>query len=282
MRVLLNIINEKQTEIPVNYQYPVSAWIYKVFNKADGYFAHWLHEHGYAFNGDHKFKLFNFSHIKFEKSRFDKGRIPKLIVEPGEHRFEIGIYMEDAASRFIKGLFEDQNLDITQQHVKGRFSVKNVEVLPEPEFTETVTYKALSPVLVTRPRGIENGKLQTDHLSPEAEDYEQRLKENILRRYTATHQHITSGMMEESGEQQLLTDFPFDPDAFTFELTSKPKSKLQAIKAGTPQETKLRGFLYSCKITAPIELHKLIWHSGLGEKGSLGFGTCSTKNIFPI
>ena len=57
-----------------------------------------------------------------------------------------------------------------------------------------------------------------------------------------------------------------------FELINKPKSKLIKIKTDTPQQTHIKGFLFDFKLSAPVELMKLGYFAGFGEKNSLGFG----------
>ena len=59
---------------------------------------------------------------------------------------------------------------------------------------------------------------------------------------------------------------------FKFETLSKPKSVLVTIKSGTPQQTRVRGFMCKYRMTAPSELMKIAYDAGVGEKGSLGFG----------
>lgn len=51
--------------LPLNYQYPLSAVIYKILRRADQEYASFLHETGYrAANSLKSFKLFTFSDIK--------------------------------------------------------------------------------------------------------------------------------------------------------------------------------------------------------------------------
>jgi len=61
-------------------------------------------------------------------------------------------------------------------------------------------------------------------------------------------------------------------DTFELQLLSKPISKLVTIKTGTPYQTKIRGYTFRFKLNADEELLKVMWNSGLGEKGSMGFG----------
>jgi CRISPR-associated endoribonuclease Cas6 len=63
MRFKLNLQSKKQAALPFNYQYPLSAAIYKIIQSADAEFAAFLHNTGYG-EGYKSFKLFTFSDIK--------------------------------------------------------------------------------------------------------------------------------------------------------------------------------------------------------------------------
>ena len=68
---------------------------------------------------------------------------------------------------------------------------------------------------------------------------------------------------------------PFDMNdkEFSFELTdNKVKSKLITIKANTPYESRVRGYLCSFRMKAPLELMKIAYEGGVGELCSQGFG----------
>ena len=62
-KILLSPISTPSV-IPINYQYPLSAAIYKVLDKADSDYAAFLHKKGYRAAGSLKnFKLFTFSDL---------------------------------------------------------------------------------------------------------------------------------------------------------------------------------------------------------------------------
>ena len=65
MRILLNLqSNTKRKFIPMNYQYYISAWIYKVLKEADSEYATFLHNQGYGKNESHLYKLFFYFNTK--------------------------------------------------------------------------------------------------------------------------------------------------------------------------------------------------------------------------
>ncbi|MCD6090432.1 MAG: CRISPR-associated endoribonuclease Cas6, partial [Bacteroidales bacterium] len=53
--------------MPLNNQYPISAWIYKVLSRADEEFTKLLHDEGYILENGKTFKLFTFSPLYFPK-----------------------------------------------------------------------------------------------------------------------------------------------------------------------------------------------------------------------
>lgn len=65
--------------LPINYHYPVSAWIYSRICSADIAFAEWLHENGYSLDSKH-FKLFTFSELYLPKFERDGDRL-KILTE---------------------------------------------------------------------------------------------------------------------------------------------------------------------------------------------------------
>jgi CRISPR-associated endoribonuclease Cas6 len=57
-----------------------------------------------------------------------------------------------------------------------------------------------------------------------------------------------------------------------FRLLSAPKEKKIIIKAGTPEETKVRAYLFDFELQAPVPLLEFGYDAGFGEKNSTGFG----------
>lgn len=57
----------KRQVLPLNYQYPLSSWIYKVLEKGDAALSGFLHREGYRLENGKTFKLFTFSQIIFNR-----------------------------------------------------------------------------------------------------------------------------------------------------------------------------------------------------------------------
>jgi CRISPR-associated endoribonuclease Cas6 len=74
MRFKLTLKVEKEyfgNAIPINYQYELSAVIYKILSKSSEQYAIWLHDNGFEL-GLKRFKLFTFSRLMVPQYNIDK------------------------------------------------------------------------------------------------------------------------------------------------------------------------------------------------------------------
>jgi CRISPR-associated endoribonuclease Cas6 len=241
----------KQRMLPMDYQYYLSAWIYKVIGQADPEFSDFLHSQGYL-NGHKSFKLFGYSPLSFGKPVLWK---EKSLFEIQETQLSVVIsfHLAEAAERFIIGLFNNQQVYVGDRFNGLDLQVNSVERLPSFEAGETVDYRVLSPVVAST---LPEGKKYPDYLNPEHELYEALLRQNLVNKFNSV-----------PGNTPIETISPF-----RFELKSSPRSKLITIKPYTPEQSKVRGFVFDFTLTCPKKIHHLIEDSGLGEKNSMGFG----------
>lgn len=243
--------------LPINYQYPLSAWIYKTIHNVNNEFASWLHEKGYMDN-KRQYKLFSFSQLELDKYSTDKDR---LIVNNPEATLQINFVAQEAAEPFIKGVFQHKEGSLGDKTSQVDFAIAQIEKLPDPVFTENMVFKTLSPIVVSKTPEIRSQA--PAYLHPEDPEFAKILKDNLINKNTAwmlssagTGNHIALGLS----------------DSFEFKILSQPKPRLITIKANTPQQTKVRGYMLKFSLQAPAPLLKMGYHAGFGEKNSLGFG----------
>ncbi|HRC79657.1 MAG TPA: CRISPR-associated endoribonuclease Cas6 [Bacteroidales bacterium] len=248
-KLIINIDKSKLDDIiPLNYQYECSAVIYKILSKSDEKFSQWLHDNGY--NADKKlFKLFTFAKLKIPQYRIINEYI-KIISDYIE--WQISFVPEISTREFIQGIFREQEFELGNRNAQIKCRIQNIEMLPPPEFSETMTFQTLSPICLTLKR--DNGS--DEYISPTHPMAMTLIKQNLLDKYKALQ-----------GK-----DFPDHDFAFDFKVINEPRSSLITIKADTPQESKIRGFSCQFQLTAPIELMKIAYDGGVGSKNSLGFG----------
>ena len=249
----------KQRLIPVDYQYFLSAWIYKVIGQADQDFSNFLHSEGYSSRGK-QFKLFCYSPLNFGRPRLWKEKA-LFEIKSDQLFLHVSFRINEVAEKFIIGLFNQQQLYIGDRFNGLDLEVARVERLPEPVLMETMNYQAYSPVVVSHKE--ESRHAYAQYMSPVMDHYQAFLKENLISKY-----------------QSIPRVEPL-PANFTFNLQVHgiPKSKLITMKPGTSQQSKVRGFVYDFTLACPAEMHQLVLDCGIGEKNSMGFGWVEPSEV---
>ncbi len=242
----------RQRMLPMDYQYYISAWIYKVLKQADAGFAEFLHQKGYGKDDTKLYKLFCFSRLNFGRPKLWKEK--KLFeIAAQDITLKISFDVTEAATNFIKGIFMSQEFFLGDRFNGIDFKVVGVELLPEPEFNETVQYALQTPWVVSV-------KTETDkharYLQPNNEHFGPLAIKHITEKYNNTRQNAQ----------------PVLPHQIKFKRITEFKKSGLLIKPGTPQQTRVIGSIFGFELAAPAEIHKMIWGAGISEKSSGGFG----------
>jgi CRISPR-associated endoribonuclease Cas6 len=257
VRIEIKLLNPGRQTIPVNYQYPVSAWIYKTISKGNHAFADFLHSKGFGENGK-SYKFFSFSWLEFP-IRGCKIEGDRLHLLQAEAAIEISFLAPEALQHFVIGLFQDQQFSLGDKISRADFVVVNVNPLAAPSFSETMYYRTLSPMLISKNR---EGQQAAAYLSPDADDYATLFINNLINRYQAAK---AVGLLPDAGIIN-PEDIRFTCDAASI------RRKGIIIKANTPAQTKIIPYHCNFSLSAPIIIHQLGYLSGFGEKNSLGLG----------
>lgn len=254
MRISLQLFPKKQdTCVPINYQYPLSAAIYKILQKASPQYASFLHDKGYPAPSGRLMKLFTFSrlwipHVRIHRNVLRGGK--------GPWRLQLGSPMLDEfVQNFVLGLFESTVITIGSQGVHAEFRVEQVEALPTPEFQDITRCKSLSPITASTMIETED-RPQIYYYRPEDFGLSEALRQNILQKYEIVH--------GTKPEDEQLT--------FSLDKTDNPRSRLIRIKEGTTEETQIKAFETYFTLTGNPQLMQTAWECGLGEHNSQGFG----------
>ncbi len=264
MRLKLSFgITGKNQIFPLNYQYPVSAWIYKILAKADESFTKMLHDEGYRLENGKTFKLFTFSRINFPKKTWRiKPNSDRMEVWARNAWITISFQLPEQMEKFVMGLFKEQRVFIGDNISGIEMSVESIEALklplPDDFDGNKIKLRTLTPVVL----GIrKKGKQYEQYENPMHPEYKGLFLKNLLEKYRAT------GKMDFS-----INDLDFAI------IKLQTKTAMQRIKAGTPEETKVRGYFYEFELTAPKEIIEVGLNAGFGSMNSLGFGFCEIIN----
>lgn len=160
------------------------------------------------------------------------------------------------------------------------FTVTCIEALPEPAFSETMRYRLETPWVVSY-------KAETDrypkYLSPNEKGFRELSLKHIAEKFTNTGKgRITPNDLIfrlYNGKTPDGTSVFREPEPATWLEESKYRKRQGfLIKPGTKEESRVVGSLFSFELTAPVEVHRMIWNAGASEKSSEGFGWVDVYN----
>ncbi|MBX3253243.1 MAG: CRISPR-associated endoribonuclease Cas6 [Chitinophagaceae bacterium] len=264
MRFLLKLHSDQHKPLlPVNYQYPLSAVIYKILANADAAYAAFLHDTGYRKEGSLKaFKLFTFSDLK---TPFTIQGDRLLLLTP-HAELQVCFHLPQASENFVKGLFMNQRIEIADKKSRVAFSVTGVEALPNGftgEPVQEMVLQPLSPVVC----GIINENKHYTFLSPEQPEFIPQLMHNWKEKYKAVYGEEHMDAVFEKAEMEVLL------------YKNPPKSRLIWIKAGTEAETKIRGFVnFRLSVKGMREAVELLLNAGAGVYNAQGMGCVGVEH----
>jgi len=250
----------KQRMLPMDYQYYISAWIYKVLRQADEDYATFLHDQGYGQSPAKLYKLFCFSRLYFGKPKLWKDH--KLFeIDNKTLWIKVSFDVPQAATTFIKGLFSDQECYLGNRFNGIDLKVTGVEALPEPHFTETMHYRLHSPWVVS----FQSDKQRpAQYLKPEEDHFNDLSVKHIKEKFQSTR------------------NLTISDDKISFSPASSYKRSGFVIKPDTPQQTRVVGNIFDFELTAPTEVQRMIWNGGISEKSALGFGWCELDEKYKM
>jgi len=244
--------------LPANYQYELSSWIYHTIAKGDEKYAEWLHANGFAL-GKKQFRLFTFSNLIFNKYRMEGDRI--RLLDPGAGII-ISFLPEKSTEEFVKGIFTSQSFSLGDGTSRVSCSIRSVEMMASPEFSDNMCFRTLSPMVISRK--LPDGR--TTYVSPETDGACEAIYNNLCSKYKAFY-----------GKEYATGDDGWKGEP-GFRILSQVKRKKITIKVGTPQQTYIIGYLCSFEMTLPPDLMKILYEVGVGEKNSMGFGMVEKNN----
>ncbi len=260
LRLTLQHMGPSPAILPVNYQYPVSAWIYSTLSQGDHAFARFLHQTGFS-NATKTYKLFTFSFLSFphEGMRVEGDR---LLMLSQEATLEVSFAAPEVISPFMAGIFTHRQFHLGDSISRAPFRITGADAIPIPQFDTRAAFKTLSPIVVGKNR---TGR-PAQYLGPGDEDFDTIFFDNLTRKYAAAIQTGLLPVSAMAGQSHVgMTLTPIDT----------PRRKLIKIKAGKPGETHLAAWSFRFRITAPLPLLRLGYLAGFGSNNSLGFGCCA-------
>jgi CRISPR-associated endoribonuclease Cas6 len=189
-------------------------------------------------------KLLCFSTLFIERFELNK-RANALFIKSEYVFFELS-YFGNMFDDFFPECLIGGEIAVRLGDAIAVFSVAGIQALPEPEITDVMRFKTISPVSVHASRGDE----RSEHISPESSEYENAILMNLINKYSRIHK------TEFSGDRKLEID-----------VQGAIKAKLIKIKNFSN-----KCFDYRFTMYAPVELMKIAYCCGIGGNNAMGCG----------
>ena len=258
MRLQIRLKLEHETAVSLNSQHLLTAVVYRFLEYSNADYARFLHREGYApgENDTRRFKLFCFSPIRSRRRRILNDN---LILGAGEAEWLVCSPVEQFLTEFASGLLSSGHLRVGT----AILPIASVETLPAPNLdysmSQSLPFRCLSPIVAAVAERNDQ-KTWTRYLRPKDPDFSDRVRANLLAKYSALHDHA-----------------PQD-DSFQLTFDEDYLAKNRGTKLIRYKDTDVVGAFAPFTLSASPELIQLALNCGLGEKNAGGFGMIEVAN----
>jgi len=200
---------------------------------------------------------FTFSNLFFQESSSKNGNL--LITDPQFHFF-LSFMPTKGLENVLPEGFAKKNFVIGNKKNVIECYVTDVQIVKEPTFTDSMSFKSLSPLVICYRDHTAN--IYSEYMFPKGERYNELFLNDISNKF-AYYEKLNS-ISKGSNEIKIRN----------IEMLSKSTAKSVIFKHGTPEQIDYKGYFFDFKIHAPAELLRIAYYAGFGELNSLGFGCC--------
>jgi len=267
MRLKLNLKIQDGKEIPLNYNYPLSAAIYKLLQFGSPTFSEFLHEVGFQEKGK-SYKLFSFA-LRFNKiPKIDNNRF--YLKSENLTLFISSPLVDSFIKNFLIGTFENQIIEINYNSIKAKFIIEQVEAIPNPIFKTTNYFTLLSPIVISTKKES-NGKLIPHYFRyyDDINEINRVLNQNLINKYK-----LVNNRAYEGG----LLKLSWDTDYIDKRLRkNKNVTKLIKVVKNDGITVNIKANEIPFTLSGDIELINIGYECGFGSQNSFGFGLVDTN-----
>ncbi len=246
MRIKITCDIDEGIRLPINYNYFLTGVIYQFLKESDPEYAHFLHQDGYELE-NRRFKLFTFSQLMAKRREIRGDQI--------HFRSPLTWYVSSCQEPFLQNFAAALMQTGILQIERHRLQVQDVEVLRQPDFKSQMTFRCLSPITMSTKRERDD-QLVTHYCLPDDPQFSELVRQNLIRKYEAVHQHPPT-------EQSF---------AMTFDQAYIDKREGRVTRLIDYKGTKIRGVVSPFHVIGAPELIHIGYECGLGDKNSMGFG----------
>ncbi|TLD43274.1 MAG: CRISPR repeat RNA endoribonuclease Cas6 [Candidatus Jettenia ecosi] len=281
MRIKITLSADRSAIIDFNYQHQIQALIYGFLFTSNPDYSRWLHEQGFVYKKDKRFKFFVFSGILFHGPikiiRSDNANHANNFnnsnggfsfkASPSNHftfSFQIASPVDLFIQHLVDGIFtEGQAVRLGRQ----TFNVYQVETLPDTlnHLNDLNGLNSLnlcpleSPIFIKKP--MPQGQ-QDVFLYPGDEGYEEFLRQNLIHKYETLYGKPFSS----DGEHLKFAFYP---------IAGKPIKQFTVFSTGLDGSVRpinIKGTLQPFIVTGHKALIRIGLECGFGQNNSMGCG----------
>lgn len=260
MRLKLSL-TAKDKFFPLNYNYYLSAAIYKLLQFGSKKFSSFLHDIGFQLNGK-QYKLFSFA-LRFNNALVGKNNF--RLISPDVMLYISSPLIETFIQNFIIGSLQNQFLEISDGRTKSTLVINQIESLPEQIFQEINFFVLLSPLVLSTVNEIDNKKHQ--HYFRYYDDIfeiNRVMNQNLKNKFKIIYNR------DYSGDDLILVWDQYYIKKKSSEGKRLTKKISIPVIDNRPVDIIANEIPFS--VTGSKELVNVGYQCGFGEKNSMGFG----------
>jgi len=238
MRLHIVLTTKTPIILPWNYPNMLRGVLYSAIKKSNSKLGEFLHNQGFEIQG-HRYKLITFSLLFPKSSQKEKTGIKMIppihwwISSPLSSPLEASVTTWLCEGKIRLGRIE--------------LMIEKIEVEKTPTFKNPCAFKTLSPIVVSS--GVYSGKkLEHRFLSPQEDEFWRIVELNLRRK-------------------ALVLGINVFQEPLRFQSIGEWRSKLLEI-----QKIKVKAWEGSFSVEGCLELIKLGYEAGFGERNAQGFG----------
>jgi CRISPR-associated endoribonuclease Cas6 len=245
MRCRVSVRKISSNPLHFDYQYGLASMLYSKLASSNIELAKEIHS-------KKGFKFYTFSNLILED------KIPE---KNGLNFRKAHFFLSSPDPKFIRsfaeGLLLEPEFYLGNNENIASFVIERIEVLPLIRFSDTSTFRTLSPIYLKTLRKQDDKLVEFD-LYPKDSKFHENLHKNLVSRY------------EEFYGSKIDKDF--------FEVIDIPSFKPKRVKI---ENNYRRCSLMDLYLSANPELLRFAYDAGLGEKNAMGFGCIDVLEVKP-
>jgi len=267
LRLKLSLSTLQNSTLSVNFNYALSAAIYKYLHFSSPEFSSFLHNKGYVTNGK-SYKLFSFA-LRFNDFTISNNKI--FINNSKAELFITSPIVDDFIKNFILSSFNKGEFEIFAEGINTKFFIELMEAIPDKDFNKKEKFKLLSPLVLSTVKEFE-GKQSQYYLRyyDDINIIERVFNQNLFNKYKLIFN-------KEYKDEPLK--FEWDTNFINKRISHK-KRITKKITIPKPKNIRINliGNVAPFYLSGNPELIKIGYDCGFGQNNSLGFGMAEVIN----